>query len=56
MSALQFDGKRSRGRLKNSWKDAVDKDSIALVIGNWLTVASDRASFSRCLRKVMDHN
>jgi len=29
------DGKRSCGRPKNSWKEAVDKDSIAHGIGNW---------------------
>jgi hypothetical protein len=29
------DGKRSHGRPKNSWKEAVDRDSIALGIGNW---------------------
>jgi hypothetical protein len=50
------DGKRSRGRPKNSWREAVDRDSIALGIGNWQTVASDRASFRRRLREVMDHN
>jgi len=50
------DGKRSRGRLKNSWKEAVDKDSIALGIGNWQTVASDRARFKRRLREIMDHD
>jgi len=38
---------RSRARLKNSWKEAVDRDSIALGIGNWQTVASNRT---------MDHN
>jgi len=50
------DGKRSRGRPKNSWKEAVDRDGIALGIGNWQTVASDRASYRRQLREVMDHN
>jgi hypothetical protein len=50
------DGKRSRGRPKNSWKEAVDKDSIAFGIGNWQAVASDRASYRRQLREVMDHN
>jgi len=50
------DDKRARGRPKNSWKDAVDRDSIALGIGNWQTVASDRVSFRRRLREVMDHN
>ena len=50
------DGKRSRGRPKNSWREAVDRDSTALGIGNWQLVASDRASFRRHLREVMDHN
>jgi len=50
------DGKRSRGRPKNSWKEAVDRDSTALGIGNWQTVANDRASYRRQLREVMDHN
>jgi len=50
------DGKRSRGRPKNSWKEAVDRDSIALGIGNWQTVANNRASYRRQLREVMDHN
>jgi len=36
------DGKRSQGWPKNSWKDAVGRDSIALGIVNWQTVASDR--------------
>ena len=50
------DGKRARGRPKNSWKEAVDRDSIAFGIGNWQAVASDRTSFRRHLREAMDHN
>ena len=50
------DGKRSRWRSKNSWREAVDRDSIALGIGNWQTVANDRASYRRQLREFMDHN
>jgi len=50
------DGKRSHGRPKNSWKEAVDRDSIALSIYNWERAASDRGSFRRHLREVMDHN
>ena len=50
------DGKRARGRPKNSWSEAVDRDSVALGIANWQTVASDRASFRRRLREAMDHN
>jgi hypothetical protein len=48
------DGKRSLGQPKNSWKQAVDKDSIVLGIRNWQAVASDRASYRRQLRK--NHN
>jgi sorting nexin-29 len=51
-----LDGRRLRGRPKNSWKEAVDRDSIALGIGNWQSVASDRASYRQKLREVMDHN
>jgi hypothetical protein len=50
------DGKRSYGRPKNSPKEAVDRDNVALGIGNWQAVASDRASYRRQLREVMDHN
>jgi hypothetical protein len=50
------DGKRSRGRPKNSWKEAVDRDSAALGIGNWQTVAKDRISYRRQLKEAMDHN
>ena len=50
-----LEGKRSRGRPKNTWKEAVDRDGNALGIGNWQTVASDRASFRRQLREAMDH-
>ena len=50
------DGKRTRGRPKNSWKEAVDRDSIAFGMVNWQTEASDRVSFRRHLREAMDHN
>jgi len=43
------DGKRSRGRPKNSWREAVDRDSIALGIGNWQTVVSDRVPGSQLI-------
>jgi hypothetical protein len=46
----------SRKRLENSWRKAVDRDSVVLAIGNWETAASDRASFRRRLRIVMDRN
>ena len=48
------DGKRARGRPKNSWKEAVDRDSIAFGIGNWQAVASDRVSFRQHLRVTID--
>ena len=50
------DGKRTRGRPKNSWIEDVDRDSIAFGIANWRREASDRASFRRRLKEVMDHN
>ena len=50
------DGRRARGRPKNSWKEAVDRDSIAFGFANWQAVASDRVSFRRHLREAMDHN
>ena len=57
VSKLDFvDGKRARGRPKNSWKKAVDRDSFAFGIRNWQAVASDSDSFRRHLRKAMDHN
>jgi sorting nexin-29 len=50
------DGKRSRGRPKNSWIEAVERDSIAFGIMNWQAVAKDRASYRRTLREAMDQN
>jgi hypothetical protein len=50
------DGKKSRGRPKISWKEAVDKDSITLGNGNRQSIACDRASYWRQLRNVMNHN
>lgn len=50
------DGKRTRGRPKNSWREAVDKDSKEFGIRNWQKEAGDRAGFRRSLREVMDHN
>ncbi|KAL7015713.1 hypothetical protein ACKWTF_016621 [Chironomus riparius] len=54
-SGLQT-GKTSHRRPKNSWKEAVDRDSGAFGMNNWQTVASDRVSFRRHLIKAMDHN
>jgi hypothetical protein len=36
--------------------EIVDRDSIALNIGNWQMVTKDRASFKQRLRQVMDQN
>jgi len=46
MRGLKF----SRGCPKNSWKEAVDRNSVALGIDNCI------ASFRRHLREAMDHN
>ena len=50
------EGKGSRGRPKNSWKEAVDRDSTALGIENWQRAANDRVSYRRKLKEIMDHN
>ena len=50
------DGRTARGRPKNSWKEAVDRDSIAFGFGNWQAVVSDRVIFRRHLREAMDYN
>jgi hypothetical protein len=49
------DFKRTRRRPNYSWKEAVDRNSIAFGIGNWQAVASDRASFRGHLREAVDH-
>jgi hypothetical protein len=46
------DGKRTRGRPKNSWKEAVDKDCAALGLANWQKEAKDRAKFKNFLNSV----
>ena len=51
-----MDGKRFRGRPKNTWKEAVDTDSAAFRIKNWQKEARDRARYRRKLREVTDHN
>jgi hypothetical protein len=56
LSANFVDGKRSRGRPKNSWIEAVERDCIAFGIRNWQAVAKDRASYRRALREAMDQN
>lgn len=46
------DGKRTCGRLKNLWKDAVDNDSKVLGLTNWQKEAKDRAKFQKFLEAV----
>jgi hypothetical protein len=43
------DGKRSRGRPKNSWKDAVERDSTAFGLKNWQKEAKNRVKFKSFL-------
>jgi hypothetical protein len=43
------DGKRSRGRPKNSWRESVDKDSATFGLKNWQREAKDRTKFKRFL-------
>jgi hypothetical protein len=43
------DGKRSRGRPKNSWKDAVERDSTAFGLKNWQKEAKNRSKFKNFL-------
>jgi hypothetical protein len=43
------DGKRSRGRPKKTWKEAVDNDFAAFGLRNWQSEASDRVKFKRFL-------
>lgn len=47
------DGKRSRGRRKNSWMDAVRKDSAEFGLGNWQREAQDRTKYRQSLDAVM---
>ena len=47
-----FDGKRSQGRPKNRWEDAVRKDAhLLLGIRNWKLGAVDREAWKRVLRE-----
>jgi hypothetical protein len=46
------DGNRKRGRPKNSWKDAVDKDSAAFGLVNWQRAAKDRSKYKNFLDSV----
>ena len=46
------DGKRSRGRPKNSWKEAVNRDSAAMGLDDWQKTAKDRTKFKQFLESV----
>jgi Reverse transcriptase (RNA-dependent DNA polymerase) len=46
------DGTRTRGRPKNSWMDAVDKDSAAFGLSNWQREAKDRSKYRNFLNSV----
>jgi hypothetical protein len=41
------DGKRTRGRPKTSWEDAVDKDSAKFGLPNWQREALDRPKYRK---------
>ena len=47
------DGKRSRGRPKNTWIGCVDKDARVLNIPNWQKLSKDRAVYRRSLNAAM---
>ena len=47
------DGKRSRGRPKNSWIGCVEKDARVLNVPNWQKVSKDRTVFRQSLRAAM---
>ncbi|KAL7051710.1 hypothetical protein ACKWTF_004580 [Chironomus riparius] len=49
-----IDGKRSRGRLKNTWIGCVDKDARVLNIPNLQKVSKDRAVCRQSLNAAMD--
>ena len=44
-----IEGERSCGLPKNSWNEAVDRDSTALGIRNWQRAANDRVSYRAIL-------
>jgi hypothetical protein len=46
------DGKRRKGRPKNSWRDVVDKDSAAFGLENWQREAKERSKFKNFLNSV----
>jgi endonuclease/exonuclease/phosphatase family metal-dependent hydrolase len=43
------DGKRSRGRPKNTWRESVDKDSASFGLKDWQKGAKDRTEYRRFL-------
>ena len=49
------DGRKKRGRPKNSWTDAVTKDFVALEIQNWQEVAQNRLRFKNLLDEAKSH-
>jgi sorting nexin-29 len=48
-----MDGKRSRGRPKNTWIGCVEKDARILNIPNWQKLSKNRAGFRESLRAAM---
>ena len=50
------DGRRGRGRPKNSWAEAIAADFRAVGISNWKSVAQDREQYRRILNAVENHN
>jgi hypothetical protein len=46
------DGNRKRGRPKNSWKEAVNRDSAQFGLNDWQRTAKDRAQYSKFLNSV----
>jgi hypothetical protein len=46
------DGNRRRGRPKNSWREAVDRDSATFGLQNWQKAAKDRSQFKIFLDSV----
>jgi hypothetical protein len=46
------DGKRARGRPRNSWREAVDRDSAKYGLQNWQKAALDRTRYKNFLDSV----
>ena len=47
------DGKRTRGRPKNSWKEAVNSDCAKFGLNDWQKAAKDRTKYKQFLDSVM---